>query len=583
MTNAEIAHNLERLASLTELDGENPFKVRAYRNAAEAIRAHESQLADLHAAGVEFTGIKGVGKEIAEKCRVMIEMGHLPQLEELAERRPVGLLDLIEIKGLGPKQVAVIWHELGISSVEELESAAKDGRLATLKGFGKKTSEKILRGIDSYRRNLGRVPLGLVDRMITPLVEGLREVPGLERLELAGSYRRRRESVGDIDIVAAATAPERVSDRLSAYQEVATVLASGPTKTSVELFNGLQIDLRLVEAERFGAALLYFTGSKEHGVALRQRALERGWHLNEYGLFDGGEPGKDRAGGTLLAAAEEHEIYEALGLPYIEPELRENRGEVEAAAAGQLPTLVELGDIRGDLHMHSTWSDGKAPIAEMIDACAALGYEYLAITDHSASLVVQGGLDEEKLARQHEELDSLTEAGRRSGVTVLRGMEVDILRDGTLDLADEWLERLDVVLVSVHSYFDLDVEEQTARVVKAVSHPAVNVLAHPTGRLIGRRDPIALDFTQVFKACASNGVGVEHNASPKRLDLGDELLRLAVASGLKVFINTDAHSTVGLNAMPLGVSQARRAWLTKGDIVNCRPLPELSAFLAKTT
>ncbi|HZJ10391.1 MAG TPA: PHP domain-containing protein, partial [Trueperaceae bacterium] len=363
---------------------------------------------------------------------------------------------------------------------------------------------------------------------------------------------------------------------------VATVLGSGPTKTSVELFNGVQVDLRVVADGSFGAALLYFTGSKEHNVALRQLALDRGWHLNEYGLVEGGEPGRDRRGGKLLAGQDEAEIYRALGLAYIEPELREGTGEVEAAAAGRLPRLIKASDVRGDLHLHTTWSDGKQSLSEMMAACTALGYDYMAVTDHSGSLVVQGGLTEEKLARQHQELVALTKDAEPGDISVLRGMEVDILKNGTLDLSDEWLERLDIVLVSVHSYFELGRSDQTARVVKALSHSAVNVFAHPTGRLIGRRDPIELDFDKVFAACAANGVAVEHNASPNRLDLSDVQLRAAVAAGLKVIINTDAHSTLGLATMPLGVSQARRAWLTTADVVNTWPLAEVRAFLDKS-
>ncbi len=581
MTNAEIARNLERLADLLELDGDNPFKIRAYRNAAVSIRELDTPLAEMHATGQELTTIKGIGKEIAAKARVMIETGALPQLVELTERLPIGLLDIVKIKGVGPKQASTMWEKLGVSTVDELEAAAQDGRLAGLPGFGAKTIENILRGIDSYRRNTGRMPVGKVDAVIRPLVDRLLAVSGLERLEIAGSYRRRRETVGDIDLVATASDSEALATTFVEYGEVETVLGRGPTKSSVVLFNGLQIDLRIVEPESFGAALLYFTGSKEHNVALRQRSLDRGWHLNEYGLFEGGEPGPERLGGKRLAGADEPSIYSLLGLAYIEPELRENRGEIEAAAAGELPTLVQLSDLRGDLHMHTTWSDGKQSAAEMIDACSELGYEYMAITDHSGSLVVQGGLTEEKLARQHRELDEICDGNTRGGVTLLRGMEVDILKDGSLDLSEEWLHRLDIVLVSVHSFFDLPRAEQTARVVRALSHPAVNVFAHPTGRLIGRRDPIELDLDEVFAACAANNVAVEHNASPSRLDLKDTHLRAAVAAGLKVAINTDAHSARGLQTMGLGVSQARRGWLTPADVINTWPLSEVRRFLSK--
>lgn len=581
MTNAEIARNLERFADLSELSGDNPFKVRAYRNAAVAIRDLDRSLAEMHAAGEELTSIKGVGKEIAAKAQVMIETGSLPQLTELAERLPLGLLEVVKIKGVGPKHAFTVWEKLGVSTVDELETAARDGRLAGLPGFGAKTIENILRGIDSYRRNSGRMPIGRVDAVIRPLIDRLEAIPGARRLEVAGSYRRRRETVGDIDIVATCSDQQGLMAAFTSYDEVARVLGSGPTKASIELFNGLQVDLRVVDEDSFGAALLYFTGSKEHNVALRQRSLDRGWHLNEYGLFEGGQPGRERAGGKRLAGVDEASIYRKLGLDFIEPELRENLGEIEAAAAGELPKLVDLRDIRGDLHLHTTWSDGKQSASDMIDACGDLGYEYMAITDHSGSLVVQGGLSEEKLARQHLELDEITTGSRRGRATVLRGMEVDILKDGSLDLADEWLERLDIVLISVHSFFDLPKAEQTDRVIKAISHPSVNVFAHPTGRLIGRRDPIELDLDAVFVACAANGVAVEHNSSPSRLDLKDTHLRAAVAAGLKVVINTDAHSTRGLGTIALGVSQARRAWLTPADVVNTWPLNDVMRFLSK--
>jgi DNA polymerase (family 10) len=424
------------------------------------------------------------------------------------------------------------------------------------------------------------MPLGSVDAVIRPLLARLAAVPGVDRLEVAGSYRRRRDSVGDVDLVASASDPALLAAALSGYDEVSEVLGSGATKTSVVLHNGLQIDLRVIEHESFGAALLYFTGSKDHNVALRQRSLDRGWHLNEYGLFDGGEPGKDRPGGTRLAGADEAEIYARLDLDYIAPVLREDRGEIAAAAAHALPALVTLADIRGDLHMHTTWSDGKNSVVEMVDACVARGYEYLAITDHSGSLALQQGLDEEKLARQHAELDEVL--ADRQDITVLRGMEVDILKDGTLDLSDEWLERLDIVLISVHSFFDLSQAQQTARVVAAVSHPQVNVLAHPTGRLIARRDPIDLDLEAVFDACRANGVIVEHNAASKRLDLSDVHLMAAVRQGLDVVINTDAHSVSALGSMALGLDQAGRAWLRPADVVNTLPLAALKARLART-
>jgi len=579
MSNAEIARQLDRLADLSELDGDNPFKVRAYRNAAATIRDIETPVEELLAGGADLTAIKGVGREIAAKVRTLVETGVMPQLIELEERVPVGLLDLTRVKGVGPKQAATLWRALGVQSVDDLEAAARAGRLTELKGFGAKSAERILRGIDSYRRNVGRLPLGHVDAVLVPLLERLLAVPGVRRLEVAGSYRRRKESVGDVDLVAVATEPAALHAALATYDEVAAVLGTGETKTSVDLRSGLQVDLRTVEEASYGAAVLYFTGSKEHNVELRQLALDKGWHLNEYGLFAGGSAGKDRPGGKRLAGATEEEIYAGLGLAFVPPELREGRGEVAGAAAGALPDLIELTDLRGDLHMHSTWSDGRDSLAAMIEGCAALGYEYMAITDHSGSLALQGGLDDDKLRRQHAELAGLM-AGRED-IRVLRGMEVDILKDGSLDVTDEQLANLDVVIVSVHSFFELPESVQTERVVKALSHPRVNVYAHPLGRQIGQRDPIAIDLTEVFAACAANHVAVEHNSSARRLDLPDVHLRSAVAAGLKVFIGSDAHSVRGLGVMRLGVDQARRAWLTAEDVVNTRPLPEVLAFLAK--
>src|SRR5690606_23309729 len=344
--------------------------------------------------------------------------GVLPQLAELEERVPVGLLELTRVKGIGPKQAATLWRALGVRSVEDLEAAARAGKLTELKGFGAKSTERVLRGIESYRRNVGRLPLGHIDAVLVPLLQRLLTVPGVRRLEVTGSYRRRKESVGDIDIVAVADEPGPVSDALKDYDEAATVPGKGGTKTSVALQSGLQVDLRTVEEASFGAAVLYFTGSKEHNVQLRQLALDRGWHLNEYGLFAGGEPGKDRPGGERLAGTTEEEVYTRLGLAYVPPELREGRGEIEAAAAGELPDLLELEDLRGDLHIHTTWSDGRDSLAAMIDACVALGYEYMAVTDHSGSLALQGGLDDEKLRRQHAELAELMDG--RTDIRVLR-------------------------------------------------------------------------------------------------------------------------------------------------------------------
>jgi len=579
MTNTDLARLLDRLAALSELNEENAFRVRAYRNAARTVRDLEEQVPDLLERNADLTEIPGIGKEIAQKLRTMVTEGRLPQLDDLAKSVPIGLIAVTEVQGVGPKKARALWQELGVTSVDDLEREAKAGRVAELEGFGARSQEKILGGIEVQRRHSGRTRLADVDALVAPLLRRLRRVEGVRRAEVAGSYRRRRETVGDLDLLVIADDGRAAGAALRELDGVAEVLGSGDTKTSVRLDGGLQIDLRVVPEESFGAAWMYFTGSKEHNVALRQIAVDGGRHLNEYGLFEGGEPGRERKGGTRLAGTTEEEVYQAFGLDWIPPELRERRGEIAAAREHRLPDLITREAIRGDLHMHSTWSDGKNSVLEMIDACEERGYAYMALTDHSQALRMTGGLDAAKLARQWEELDELLDG--RKGITLLRGLEVDILSDGSLDLEEAWLERLDIVIASVHSRFDLDEARQTERVVKAVSHPQVNVLAHPTGRLLGERDPYAIDLDAVFDACSANEVAVEINASPLRLDLSDVHTLAARHKGLTVVINTDAHSTRHLEYMRFGVEQARRAWLGADAALNTRPLEEVRRFLAK--
>ncbi|HKI57310.1 MAG TPA: DNA polymerase/3'-5' exonuclease PolX [Trueperaceae bacterium] len=581
MTNADLARILDQLAALSELNDDNPFRVRAYRNAARTVLDLEEQVPDLIARGADLTEIQGIGKEIAQKLRAITETGSLEQLEELKEAVPVGLIAVTEVQGVGPKRARTLWRELDVTGIDDLERVAKEGRVAELEGFGEKSQEKILKGIDSYRRHSGRMRLGDADALVQPLLMRLRGVAGVRRAEVAGSYRRRRETIGDVDLLVVADDGRAASEALTGMPGVAEVLGSGETRTSVRLEGGLQVDLRVVPEESFGAAWLYFTGSMEHNVELRQAAVDRGWHLSEYGLFEGGEPGRERSGGKRLAGASEEEVYDAFDLDWVPPELREHRGEIEAAGEHRLPELVTVEAIRGDLHMHSTWSDGKAGVLEMMEACEKRSYEYMAITDHSKALRMTGGLDAEKLGRQWQELDELT--ADRDGIAVLRGMEVDILRDGSLDLEEEWLAKLDIVIVSVHSLFDLAEAAQTERMVEAVSHPEVNVLAHPTGRLLGERDPYPVDLDAVFEACAGNGVAVELNASPERLDLNDVHALAARHKGLTLVIDTDAHSTRHLDFMHFGVEQARRAWVTPDAVLNTRPLADVKRFLGKTT
>jgi len=580
MTNADLARILDQLAALSELNGDNPFRVRAYRNAARTVLDLEEQIPELIEREADLTEIQGIGKEIAEKLRTITESGALPQLEALKKEVPVGLIAVTEVQGVGPKRARALWRELDVTDIDGLERAAKAGKVAEVEGFGEKSQEKILRGIEAYRRRSGRMRLGDADALVEPLLRRLREVDGVRRAEVAGSYRRRRETIGDVDLLVVAKDGKAVSEELTGMADVEEVLGSGETRTSVRLEGGLQVDLRVVPEESFGAAWLYFTGSKEHNVELRQIAVDRGWHLSEYGLFEGGEPGRERSGGTRLAGASEEDVYAAFGLDWIPPELREHRGELDAAREHRLPALVSGDAIRGDLHLHSTWSDGKNSVREMMEACEKRGYEYMAITDHSKALRMTGGLDAEKLGRQWEELDDIT--ADRNGIALLRGMEVDILRDGSLDLEEEWLAKLDIVIVSVHSLFGLGESEQTERMVKAVSHPQVNVLAHPTGRLLGEREPYAVDLDAVFDACADNGVAVELNASPERLDLNDVHALAARHKGLSLVIDTDAHSTRHLAFMHFGVEQARRAWVTSEAVVNTGSLADVKRFLAKS-
>jgi DNA polymerase (family 10) len=494
----------------------------------------------------------------------------------------------MHLPGVGPKKAKKLWDELGVESVDALEQAAKEGKVKDLAGFGAKSETKILAGIEEFRQHRSRMPLYEADRLVEPLVAHLRDHPRVERLEVAGSYRRRRETVGDVDLLAVATEPEPVMERFLAYTHVARVEMSGPTRASVVLGSGLQVDLRVMPPESYGAALVYFTGSKEHNIRLRQRALDRKLRVSEWGVFkeEGGKADRpekaherDPLAGERVAGAEEEDVYAALDLPWIPPELREDRGEIEAAVAGELPRLIELGDLRGDLQMHSTWSDGKDSIDQMVTACAARGYTYMSLTDHSKSLAMTGGLDAERMRQQWKEIDQVQ--ARHPEIRILKSQEIDILADGSLDQDDDVIAGLDVVLVSVHSRFELPEDEQTERILAAVRHPRVNILAHPTGRILGRRKPYAFDVDKVLRACADHNVAVELNAHPERLDLKDTHLMRAKELGIPVIISTDSHRAKELPLMQYGVEQARRAWLTPDDVLNTKPVDELLARLAK--
>ncbi len=584
MENLEIARVLSQMADLLEIQSANPFRIRAYRNAARTVDGHATPMRKLIESGADLTELAGIGKDMASHIGELVETGELSALDELTVRIPRTLIDVMDLPGVGPKKARKLWQELGVESVEDLEAAAQRGEVAHLSGFGVKSQEKILAGIERFRLHRDRFKISEADQLIQPLLEYLEAADGIERLEVAGSYRRRRETVGDIDLLVIASDATRIMQHFLAYPGLVHVEMAGDTRGSIALKSGLEVDLRVLPRQSYGAALVYFTGSKEHNIRLRKLALERGLRLSEYGVFrenEGDERDEERDpwAGQKVAGAEEVDVYAALDLPWIAPELREDRGEIEAAAAGELPELVGLEQIRGDLQMHSTWSDGKNTIEEMLLGCRARGYEYFAITDHSKALAMTGGMDAEKIRRQWVEIAEVQD--RYPEIRILRSQEVDILADGSLDQEDEVLEQLDLVVISVHSLFDLPEVEQTKRVLKALENPHVDILAHPTGRLINKRPPFALAIDEVLQAASENGVVVELNAHPERLDLKDDHLMLARDLGLRIAISTDSHRVQDLELMRYGVEQARRAWLEPANVLNCLSLSELLAAMGR--
>lgn len=578
MENPEIARILEEVADILEIQNANPFRIRAYRNATRTVETLTVPLRKWVQENRPLTDLPGIGKEMANHIREMVETGTLGFRDELLAEVPRSLIELMRLPGLGPKKAKKVHDELKISSVEELEAAAREGRIANLPGFGAKSQEKILAGIAEYRQHGSRFLLTDAERFVEPLLAYLRETPEVERLEVAGSYRRRKETVGDIDLLAIASRPVPVMERFRGYPQVDKLLMAGDTRSTIVLGSGLQVDLRVVPGECYGAALVYFTGSKEHNVKLRRRAVEKGLRISEYGVFRVQERHQEEEG-ELIAGREEADVYATVGLAWVPPEMREDWGEIEAAAAGRLPHLIRVQDLRGDLHMHSTWSDGRSSIEEMVEACAARGYEYMAISDHSKSLAMTGGLDAYRLRQQWAEIEEVR--ARHPEIRILRSMEVDILGDGSLDLEDEMLAGLDLVLVSLHSRFDLPSDQQTERVLRALEHPEVNVFCHPTARIINRRKGVEMDLDVILRRAAELGVAVELNSSPNRLDLRDSHLKLAKELGCKVVINTDSHRIRELDLMRYGVEQARRAGLEPGDVLNTLPFEEFQAAIRR--
>ena len=584
MDNIEIAAILEELADLLEIKGSNPFRIRAYRNAVRTIGALTFPLSSMVAKEEDLTDLPAVGKDMSSHIVELVRTGSLSRLEEVASEVPRSLGQLVKLDGVGPKKAKKLWESLGVTTVDELEMALVGGRVEDLEGFGATSAAKIVRAIQDFRRYSGRFLISQVDGLIRAFLEYMREAPTVQRIEVAGSYRRRQETIGDVDILAQAELPAReIMERFTTFNAVERIVSAGETRGSVVLRSGLEVDLRIIPEVSFGAALHYFTGSKEHNVALRQLARRKGLRVNEYGVFripkgvDPTEATNDI--GKRVAGKTEESVFEAVGVTWISPLLRESRGELDVAREGSLPNLLTLDDIQADLHMHSTWSDGKFSIEDMARACQALGYGYLAISDHSPALAMVGGITPEKAEDQWKEIALAQE--RLDGITIFKSLEVDILRDGSLDMTDEVLEALDLVIISVHSLMDMDEATMTDRVIRAMQHPSVDIIAHPTGRLLGRREPFRMDTDEVLRAALDLDVAVEINANPNRLDLNDVQARRAKELGVKITINTDAHSTQGLDHMSYGVDQARRGWIERDDVLNTMTVDRFHRWLGR--
>jgi DNA polymerase (family 10) len=569
--NADIAAIFEQIAELLEIEDANPFRVRAYRNAARTVGEFGRDLATLLQRGEELPKIPGVGDDLARKIHEIVETGQCALLERLHKELPATVTALLQIPGLGPKRVRALYQELHVSDVADLAAAAERGQIRRLAGFGEKTERRILDALRSHTAQDRRFLRPTAAQYAEALAATLRRVRGVERVDIAGSYRRCRETVGDIDILVTAAQGPAVMRRFTGYDEVAEVVAQGDTRATVVLRCGLQVDLRVVAGESHGAALTYFTGSKAHNIALRRRAQARKLKLNEYGVYRGRE---------RIAGETEESVYAALGLPWIPPELREDKGELEWAERAGLPQLVERSDLRGDLHSHTRASDGHATLEQMAEAARARGLEYLAITEHSQRLRVAHGLDAERLLKHIDRIDRLN--ARLEGVTLLKGIEVDILEDGALDLPDEVLGRLDLVVGAVHSQFGLPRARQTRRLLRAMDHPHFSLLAHPTARELDRRPPLDADWLRLIRHARDRGCFLELNSQPVRLDLTDELCRTAREEGVLVAIDSDAHSVHDLDNLQWGVGQARRGWLTAQDVLNTRGLVELRRLLRRT-
>ncbi|MBD3264452.1 MAG: DNA polymerase/3'-5' exonuclease PolX [Candidatus Omnitrophica bacterium] len=568
--NTDISDVLSKTADLLEIKGENQFRIRAYRDAARTIGGLSKNVADMVDEGGDLSRLPGIGKDLASKIAEIVKKGTFPLLQELQKEIPGELSIIMKVAGLGAKRVKAIYEELGVDSLDKLKEAVENKRIRELEGFGEKTEQSILEGIKRIKKGKERLPIAAADQIAGPFLDYLKKEKKIKDIIVAGSYRRRRQTVKDLDILVTCSKGSKIMDRFINYEDVGEVISRGKTRSSIRLRSGFQVDLRVVPQVSYGSALHYFTGSKAHNIAVRKIAVSKGLKISEYGVFKG----KKR-----VAGRSEESVYKKVGLSYIEPELRENRGEIEAARKKNLPDLIDLKDIRGDLHIHTNYTDGHNSLEEMAEAAQKKGYDYIAITDHSKKVRVAGGLDEKELAKEIKKIDKINK--ELKSIVILKGVEVDILEDGSLDLSEDILKDLDLTVCAIHSKFNLTSQKQTERIIRAMDNPNFNILAHPTGRRINEREPYDIDMDKIMKEAKKRGCILELNSHRDRLDLDDVHCKAAKDIGLKIAISTDSHSRGDLDFIKFGVSQARRGWIEAADVINTRSLREFKKILKR--
>jgi DNA polymerase (family 10) len=568
--NQDVQNTFEDIADLLELQGANPFRVRSYRNAARTIGGLSESVSDLIKQNKDLSSLSGIGKDLAQKIQQLVETGNLPFLEDLKKSIPSELIQLMRVSGLGAKRVKTIYEKLNIKNMQDLAQAAKDHHIQNLSGFGPKTEQNILEGVQQVQESERRIKLPIAEQYATSLIEYLKKDKHIQSIDIAGSYRRRKETVGDVDILVTCKKGSNVSEKFVKFEDVVKVVSKGESRSTVILRSGLQVDLRIVPQKSYGAALHYFTGSQAHNIAVRKLGQKKKLKINEYGVFKGKK---------YIAGKREKDIFAQVKLPYIEPELRENNGEIEAARKDQLPRLISIKNIRGDLHTHTKESDGRYTLEEMADAAQERGYEYIANTEHSKHVSVANGLDAKRLAGHIKKIDRLNK--KLKGFTILKGIEVDILEDGTLDLSNDILKELDIVVAAVHYKFNLSEKKQTTRIIKAMDNPYLNIIAHPTGRMINERNPYSVNMDHIMNAAKEKGCFLEVNSHPERLDLNDIHCRMAKEKKMRISISTDAHSVNDYAYIRYGIGQARRGWIEKNDVLNTRSLNSLRKLLKR--